>query len=305
LGCRIYCLFYQLFHGPFNLINTMRNRVLILLFLATCMFSCKPDLGYEIRGYTEKIIVEGSIDLNGYPSVYLSLNVPLWQAVDSATILDKVIRNAKVTVSEGENSEILYSRWDKSHFPPYVYRGSKIKGEAGKTYHIKVEYSGVTIQGSTTIPQRPNIKKFSFLPVENNDSLRILTVSININPGAKNGFRVYSLKQKDGVYLETPTVFNSSLELEGMNEFKINPEAKSHHPSYSDDGYFIKGDTVFVKICALDSFSSSFFNIFSMSAGLTRDASMEEIKELPTNISEPGFGIWYGSAPVVYRVIIE
>lgn len=101
-----------------------------LLFLS--LLSCNPDLDYIVRGYTEKIIVEGKIETGQYPIVYLSLNFPLWQVVDSALVLKNIIGDAKVTVSDGENFEILTSKWDRTSFPPHYYKGNRIRGEEGK-----------------------------------------------------------------------------------------------------------------------------------------------------------------------------
>lgn len=52
---------------------------------------------------------------------------------------DIPIKWAKVTVSDGEQEEVLVGRKSDGIFPPYRYTGVSIRGEAGKKYFLKVE----------------------------------------------------------------------------------------------------------------------------------------------------------------------
>lgn len=278
---------------------------LIYLLVALLLLGCEPNLDYEIHGYTEKIIVEGSIGNNEYPRVYLSRNVPLWLQVDSSTILNKVIRTAKVTVSDGEETEVLTSRWDRDHFPPYVYKGSKLKGESGKTYYLTVEYGGYTIKAQTTIPQVAKVLNFEKKPVEVGDSLFILSMNVLVDSTLQNGFRFYSRKMKDGYFVETPIVYNEKFDLSGVKNFLVSPRPKEKDPSFSEGSYFAKGDSVLIKICTLDSLSTKFFSTFSLNNFPGKDFFIGESKGLSSNISSPGFGLWYGYGVKSYMVVVE
>ena len=285
----------------------MKKKYLYLLF-TTIMFSCEPNLEYEIRGYSQKIIVEGYIANNEFPMVYLSLNVPLWQKVDSTTILKHVIRTAKVTVSDGVKTEILTSKWDKTHFPPYVYRGTELKGEEGKTYYLTVEYGGYTIRSTTTIPYGTDIESFSTSDAETDSNLKLLSMNINIDPSKKTSFRVFSRKKKDGFYVATPIIYNTKLTLSGMQNFIISPQPAITDPSYAESSYFVPGDTVQIKLCALDSVSNAFFkdlSFFSTTTGVGSNSFYTEKEPLNSNISYPGFGIWWGCAARYYQYVIK
>ncbi len=272
------------------------------------MVSCEPNLEYEIRGYSQKIIVEGSIANNEFPRVYLSLNVPLWQKVDSATILKYVIRTAKVTVSDGIKTEILTSKWDKTHFPPYVYRGTELKGEEGKTYYLTVEYGGYTLKSTTTIPYGTDIESFSTSDAEGYSNLKLLSMNINIDPSKKTSFRVFSMKKKDGFYTATPIIYNTKFTLSGLQNFIISPQPSITDPSYTENSYFAYGDTVQIKLCAIDSTSNAFFkdlSFFSSTTGVGSNSFYTEKEPLNSNISQPGFGIWWGCATRYYQYIIK
>ena len=279
----------------------------MLIFVGSFVgvLSCQPDLDYTIRGYTQKIMVEGFVETGKHPVVYLSLNVPLWKELDSASVLDHVIRYAKVSISDGTDTEILTSKWDKKHFPPYSYNATKLLGEEGKTYQLKVEYGGYTVYASTLLPIGTAINGVESVASTAADTLRALAVWLNIDKNRKTGFRLYTRKQIDQRYIETPLVFNDGLQLSGLQKFNLSPQPTKNDSSYSEGKYFNVGDTVDIKVCAQDSVSSTFFKGLSMYSTIAGNIFTSEVKPLKSNISEPGFGIWYGSAVRYYRYVVK
>lgn len=267
--------------------------------------ACNPDLDYTIRGYSQKIIVEGTVETGEYPRVYLSLNVPLWKTLDSATILDHVIRYAKVTVSDGIDTEILTSEWDKTHFPPYVYKATEMLGMEGRTYSLKVEYSGYTVTSTTFLPTGIAIDSVQFQPTSIADTLKSLSVWVNIDKHAQAGLRVFTKKHQDKRYIETPVVFNNELTLSGIQKFNLSPQPEKSDSSYREGKYFAVGDTVDIKIYALDPTSTAFFKDMSLFSNSFGNLFLNEVKPLKSNITEPGFGIWYGSAVRYYRCVVR
>ncbi|MEA4974823.1 MAG: DUF4249 domain-containing protein [Paludibacter sp.] len=283
----------------------MQKHIYLICIIYIGLFaSCNPDLDYTIKGYTQKIIVEGVIESGRYPLVYLSLNVPLSKSVDTTTILDYVIRYAKVTVSDGDKTEILTSKWDKSYFPPYVYKGTEIVGEEGKTYELKVEYGGYTLYSSTTIPAGFQVESVDMGQTDV-DSLRLLAVKINLNDNAKNSYRIQTKKRKDTRFIKTPVLFNDGLNLIGIQTFQISPYPAKTDSSFAEGKFFVVGDTVDIKISAIDSVSTLFFKDLNMFSLVSGNIAVTEVKPLYSNITEPGFGIWCGAAVRSKRVIIQ
>lgn len=272
---------------------------------ATAFVTCNPDLDYTVRGYTQKIIVEGTIETGEYPRVYLSLNVPLWKTLDSATILDHVIRYAKVTVSDGVETEILTSKWDKTHFPPYVYKGTEMMGVEGRTYSLKVEYSGYTVTSTTFLPRGTIIDSVQFQPTSVSDTLKTMSVWLTIDKLTETGFRVFTKKLQDNRYIETPIVFNNELTLSGIQKFNLSPQPEKTDSSYHEGQYFALGDTVDIKICAFNRTSTVFFKDMSLFSTSFGNMFLNEVKPLKSNISEPGFGIWYGNAVRYHRCVVK
>jgi hypothetical protein len=286
-----------------------RSRKGFVIYSTLCVLviftACNPDLDYTVRGYTQKIIVEGTVETGEYPRVYLTLNVPLWKTLDSATVLDHVIRYAKVSVSDGITTEILTSKWDKTHFPPYVYTATEMKGIEGRNYSLKVEYSGYTVYSNTLLPTATTIDSVHFQPSPATDTLKIMSVWLNIDKRNATGFRIFTKKQQDKRYIETPIVFNNDLILNGVQKFNLSPQPEKTDSSYREGKYFAVGDIVDIKLCTIDKVSTLFFNDLSLYSSLSNNLFTSEVKPIKSNITEPGFGIWYGSGVRYFRCVVK
>lgn len=263
--------------------------------VAILLFACNPDIDYEVRGYREKIIVEGTIESGKYAQVELTLNVPLWKTIDSTSYLERIIRDAKVTVIDGDETEILTAKWDRSVSPPrHYYIGNKIKGAEGKIYDLLIEKGGYTLYSTTSIPS-----SFQFENIISKttkiDDLRSLEITIDAGNDTQKAYRVFTQKNKDTRFIETPVVFNSTLNQTGKMTMQISPHPESTDPSFWENNFFVVGDTVMIKICAIDSVSTQFHKDLSMFSLAGGNIIVSEVKPLQSNISEPGFGIWCGS----------
>ncbi|MEI7501838.1 MAG: hypothetical protein WCJ61_00995, partial [Paludibacter sp.] len=75
----------------------------------------------------------------------------------------------------------------------------------------------------------------------------------------------------------------------------------------SEGSYFKKGAEIELILCTIDSTSTQFFKeltLFSTTSGIGNDMFIGEKDALKSNISPPGFGIWYGSGTTHYTYII-
>ena len=279
-------------------------KKVIPYIIAFLLIQCKPDIDYQLQGYTEKIIVEGIIESGEYPRVYLTKNVPLWQEMDSISLRKKVIRSAKITISCNDELEVLHAEWDNEQIPPYVYRGTKIKGKEGESYSLLIEYSGNTFEATTTVPYKPKINGFKSYASENSDSSKVLYAEILID-NKNYGYRIFSRRPDETKYAETRIIYNENFNLTGGQQFLINPLAIRNIQDNDSQDKFFPGDSVFVKIMVLDSISTTFFKAFSIGAEFDKQANIDQINPLNSNISKPGFGIWYGAGVEEHLVIIQ
>ncbi|MDL2323478.1 DUF4249 domain-containing protein [Bacteroidales bacterium OttesenSCG-928-A17] len=133
----------------------MRKRLLIGLYslLIVSLIGCDEETAIAYVDYEPKIVIEGYIENEAPARVLLTKSAAFSHALDSIYLLKHVIQSAKVSVSNGQESEILTLGVDQNYFPPYVYSGEKIKGEPGKTYHLRIEYDEKVITATTVIPE--------------------------------------------------------------------------------------------------------------------------------------------------------
>ena len=103
-----------------------------------------------------------------------------------------IIRWAKVVVSDGETEDILIGRIDENYFPPFIYKGTKIKGEAGKTYQLKVIYAQYELTAQTTIPPSVPIDNIYCNDAPENDSLYQIHIDFNDPAEQKNYYKIYT-----------------------------------------------------------------------------------------------------------------
>ena len=137
-----------------------------------------------------KIVVEGWIEQGDVPQVILSRSMPVNAVIDSTTILDYFIRSAKVTVTDGENEEVLSLKSDGGRVPPYVYSGSKITGEVGKSYSLKIEYLNKIIEAKTSIPKVVPIKSAEYRKVNASDTTGFVYLEFNDSELDKNYYQI-------------------------------------------------------------------------------------------------------------------
>lgn len=146
-------------------------KKLLYIFITIVFTSCVNKFGFDEDEFQERLVVEGYIEEGEYPIVMLTTNKPLGTESSVETVKDMIIRWAKVVVSDGETEDILIGRIDENYFPPFIYKGTKIKGEAGKTYQLKVIYAQYELTAQTTIPPSVPIDNIYCNDAPENDSL--------------------------------------------------------------------------------------------------------------------------------------
>lgn len=127
------------------------KKTLFILAMLLPLLSCSKD---EDAADTY-LVVEGWIENGAAPMVMVSetIGITTGEYISPKDMVEHVSKWAKVTLSDGEKTEILTGIADAGYFPPYVFTSSRIKGEVGKTYTLEVEYKDYKAKATTTIPR--------------------------------------------------------------------------------------------------------------------------------------------------------
>jgi len=131
---------------------------LIYLLTVICLVACSSPVELEQQSYEPQVVVDGFIESGGYATLYLTWSSPFLTSYDSASIRRSFITSASVFLSnsKGETEALTLFR-SNNFFPPYVYKSTEMKGEAGETYSITIRYDGKIITATTTIPASPSV----------------------------------------------------------------------------------------------------------------------------------------------------
>lgn len=261
-----------------------------LIFLVSCS---REDYVKSVDGES-KIVVEGWIEQGDVPQVILSRSIPINATIDSTTIFDYFIRSAKVTVSDGENEEVLNLRSNKDRVPPYVYYGSKIIGEVGKTYALKIEYLNRVIKATTKIPSVVDIKSAEYIKENVADTIGFVHLKFNDPVLEKNYYQIETrLDKVEPVFV--PALYgnlNDENFISPLVSLQVNRGvyvlSKTKYKPYFKDG-----DLIFVKLRTMSKDGFDFWNSWQNEIVNGRSPIFPANTSLRSNI-EGGIGIWEG-----------
>lgn len=282
----------------------MRKIICYIWFIFPFLFSsCEKERIIETPESKSSYVVEGWIEQGKYPIVYLSRSTSFFSEIDSADLFGLMVHQAKITVSDGTESEILTLRKNVNHYPIYYYEGTELKGETGKTYDLKIEITGQVITASTTIPPAPEFD--SIWSHDYNDTAAYIDVSYTDNAATKDYYRTFiKILGQDEEYM--PTYLNTFDDqyFSGRNVvLGLYRGSYGLSDMYNYNKYFNKGDIVIVRFCRTDkehydfwmSYYGKILNIASFSPSTSRIIS---------NVNG-ALGVWGGYGASYYRIVIE
>jgi hypothetical protein len=273
----------------------MKSNIIFLLLLL--LVSCKKD----VEKYQPKFIVEGSIEQDGYAFVTLTHNLPFYAPIDSAQLDKVVIRYAKVTVSNGAETEVLTGYYDKNTFPYFYYKGSSLRGEAGKKYHLEISYAGLNFSADTEIPNPVSLDSLWFEPKPENKAQ--LCLKFTDNPNQKNYYKLYTKGIGQVNYIRTLLSNQDDKYFNGKQiTLQVNRGA-ANNTTNKWDPYFNLGDSVSVKFATIPKVGFDFWSAHQNEIVNASNPLMSSTTALPGNIVGQATGIWCGYGTVYYSAL--
>ncbi|HEY4788185.1 MAG TPA: DUF4249 family protein, partial [Bacteroidales bacterium] len=237
---------------------------------------------------------------------FLTRNIPYYVNIDSTDIIYLVLRQAKVTVSDGTNSEILTLMYDENIFPPFYYQGTELLGQTGKTYQLTVNYGSITLTASTTIPDPVKADSLWFQPSADEPDLGEILVRLH-DPVDKNYYKMYTkiLGKQKGFYPTLISNFDDKLFNGQEFTFHLDKGPESYLNLNQKDFLFSSDDTVMVKICTMDAQNFAFWQGYQNEVSNGANPFASSFHEVKTNISGDGLGNWGGYGTSVYEIITK
>ena len=218
------------------------KKMFYILLSALMVFGCD---GYVQTDDYEELIVEGHIEDGGYPVVtvttsLLSDQLPIH--VDS--LAPHIVRWARVKVSDGEKEVFLTGMRSKKLFPPYIYTTSEIKGVAGKTYTLTVDYGNVHASGSTTIPDSVPVEG---IRLEKEGETTKAFVQFTDPQEQKNWYRLFvKVEKRDSTWMPSLFGLSDDSSFDGASEMQLRRGFGNNLADYLSD--FKDGETLNIKL---------------------------------------------------------
>lgn len=270
--------------------------------LSALLLSCSGDYLPE---QNDELVVEGWIEDNGFPVVILTKNINIsnkYQSLDSLS--SRIVRWAKVTVSDGEKSVVLTGRYMKGYTPPYIYTTSHFRGEAGKTYLLTVEYGDFHATATTTIPNTQKIDELTVERCAQSDTLYQISLRYNDDEAEQNYYQIFTrvggrdVRQYLAAYLGT--IYNRVVK----PKTKI-PVYRGRDINTLDyTPYYTINDTVAVKFAHIDSTSYNFWYDYTRNLTTAGNMFFATAASLRSNIIG-GTGYWCGMGSDIKYVAIR
>ena len=282
----------------------MNRHSFILLLLFVLLTGCQVKWDFEIEDFEPQIVVDGWIESGNVATVCLTQTRSLNSNVDSMTLAEIPIRWAKVTVSDGETTEVLTGTLDTNYVPSFIYRGNLLIGEPGKTYTLTVEYSGHTVTASTTIPQPVPLADIQVSRCPDSDSLYQINAYIDDNATEKNFYKFFTRCTQEEKRFYASFLGNIDDAAIGNSKLPIPVyRGKNFIQSSKFIPYYHLEDTVLVKFAHLPQHGFDFWNGYENEVTNGQNPLFPSNTNLKSNILG-GLGIWCGYGVSLYPIVI-
>lgn len=275
----------------------------ILFLFALVLTSCSKDDFSEQKNLESKIVVEGWIEEGDFANVLLSSSIPVTDVIDSTNVLNHVIRSAKITISDGQNSEVLRVKNDKNRIPPFVYFGSTLKGEAGKEYSIKIEYLNRVVEAVTSIPKSVPLKSAEYIKKNAADTTGYIFVKFDDPSAEKNYYQIATkIDGEEPIFVPS---FYGNLDDKNFESSSVSVQINRGvllFPKTKFTPYFADGDVIYVKLRTQTKEALDFWNSWQNEIVNSKNPIYPSNTSLKSNI-KGGIGIWagYGQSTIIVK----
>ncbi len=278
----------------------MKKVIYPILFL---FLSCENEELNFLDAVNDNLTVEAYVEANKKPVIYLTTGLPL-NGFKEIDFLKSIESRAKVELFGNGISEIATFSKDNSRFPSRLYTFDNIKGEIGVSYELKITINNDEYISKTMVPKKPVLSSISVVEQSTFEAgVYNLKIDLVNNPDENTYYKFY-IKAKDVDKYSKASVFVVS------NEFINTPVLTVFNDFFSFDkkgeksSFLQKGTSYDLKIVSIVKEEFEFWeSVFGSQTEIVNLPSLA--KEVPTNISNGGFGFFSGNSELITTVTID
>lgn len=298
-------------HNNNYLVRLASSLRLSVALASLFLVSCEKNITINLPPAPNQIVIEGHIETGQGAYVLVTRNSGYFAPLDSNAVLNAIVRNATVIVSDGAHTDTLPFITDIVPTPdhylyttyiPWYYKKAipTVIGQPGGTYYLTVLADGKKYTSVTTMPA-PVIKLDSvwFKLQPPSDSLGFVWGHLSDPANQQNYYRWYAKRlHKDKKFLATVgSAFNDRF-INGKSfdfgyDRGMEPNSTAPDDKNAEAGYFKIKDTVVVKFCSTDMATYDFYASYEVAAA-SNGNPFGSPANLKSNIQGGGLGIWAG-----------
>lgn len=275
------------------------------LLLIVFFVACRKTIKVKLPEYKEKLVVEASIETNGYATVLLSYSIPFFESFDFTQPTNAFVKGAFVTISDGTLIDTLKELDPNTG---YIYFGTKVKGQIGQTYYLKIVANGKTYTANTCI--FPPVALDSLYFKGEKDSLGFIWAHLTEPIGLGNNYRWFAKRIPKDQFYAAPfsSVFDDKF-VDGKDfhfAYDRGPQPNEIQEFNSDPerGFYKRGDTVVVKFCSIGRKEYNFWNSYYLNKSSNGNPFSSPTNIVSTIEGEDALGGFFGYSPSFDTLVI-
>ncbi len=292
----------------------MKRYILLSLLSVTMFFSsCEKDINIDFPVAPSPYVIEGYIENGQGPFVTVSRGISFINKISNDDFLNLFVDNAKVSLTVNNDTTAIYLKMVKLGNASFYIDTTKLLGQIGNTYHLKVAVDGHIFTSTTQILTPAPLDSIVVKPAPDSradsDSLVQLTAYFSEPNPLGNYYRLLSKKNNDIIY---DVAFNSIYDdaivngkaiqfsvIGGKSQFQNNDTA-----DFRQYGYFKKGDIVYVKWASIDKTQYDFWKTFEAQSSSFGNPFSPTVIVKSTFKGAGCLGVWAGYGCTIDTVII-
>lgn len=289
-------------------------KLIYLILFTVLIYSCERAIVFTPQTHEPKLVVEGIIENDLYPTVFLTKSLDFFSNISREEVTGSFVRNAEVTISDGVNTETLKEYEIRvsgdtllSYYSIDTANGREgMRGLIGLTYQLNIKTDGREYSATTTIPYlRKTLDSLYYYPVYTSaDSTRMIVYGRFNDPPGYGDYIRYFTKVNSGLYLPG---LNSVFDDHVVDGKKYNVQIergidRNIEIDFENYSYFKKGDIISIKFCTIDKGVFDFWRTMEYSYASIGNPFSSPTKVIG-NISNGALG-YFGGYAVQYASII-
>lgn len=283
---------------------------LILLIL---LVSCERTIDIELDNVSPKLVVDGSIENNQPPIVFLSKSVGYFSQIDPQTLANSFVHQADVYVSNGQLTHKLkeYAENVAPGYTIYYYSidsanlATAFIGELNKSYSLRIVSENQEYTATTRIPaitKRIDSVYWKPAPPNNPPEKVVLMIKATDPPGLGDYVRYFTKQNSDPFYPGLNSVYDDQVIDNSTYEIQVEKGIDRNVPLPDGYAFFNKGDTATLKLCNIDKATYDFWRTMEFTY-LSVGNPFSSPTRVLSNISNGALG-YFGGYAAQYRTVI-